>query len=321
METRAEEFRTAAEEKLRVELEKGLITEEDLEAEAELKRAEEEAELEGQDTRIDRRQAWMDALSSAKGQMPGTASGATPALGQPRGGLGSLARPGGLGSPSTPSDEDAPRTLAAPVRAPVQSTGGLGAAPAATPPSGGLAALKPVRQPIKSSVPQTETPSPEPEPMSEEEFDTEPEPSVEEKPSLTQTILDAISETDDDSPPAETPSDESETPDFAEVAKPSRGPPGGGRLIREGAPEKPAQGPPTRGPPGIESETPSEEDEEADLPTLTPVLRPVLQPATRTVLTPIDEEDESEEDEVTVLKPIGRAVLKPVASPTTDEEE
>ena len=155
----------------------------------------------------------------------------------------------------------------------------------------------------------------------EEEFDTEPEPSVEEKPSLTQTILDAISETDDDSPPAEPPSDESETPDFAEVAKPSRGPPGGGRLIREGAPEKPAQGPPTRGPPGIESETPSEEDEEADLPTLTPVLRPVLQPATRTVLTPIDEEDESEEDEVTVLKPIGRAVLKPVASPSTDEEE
>ena len=63
LESRAEEFRTAAEEKLRVELEKGLITEEDLEAEAELKRAEEEAELEGQDGRMDRRQAWMDALA------------------------------------------------------------------------------------------------------------------------------------------------------------------------------------------------------------------------------------------------------------------
>ena len=51
------------------------------------------------------------------------------------------------------------------------------------------------------------------------------------------------------------------------------------------------------------------------------MLRPVLQPATRTVLTPIDEDESEEEDEVTVLKPIGRAVLKPVASPTTDEEE
>ena len=62
LESRAEEFRVAAEEKLRVELEKGLITEEDLEAEAELKRAEEEAELEGKDGRLDRRQAWICLL-------------------------------------------------------------------------------------------------------------------------------------------------------------------------------------------------------------------------------------------------------------------
>ena len=101
LKTRAEEFRVvAAEEKLRVELEKGLITEEDLEAEAELKRAEEAAELEGQDSRLDRRQAWMDALAGAKGQMPTTAAGAAPALGRPSGGLGGLARPGGLGSRS-----------------------------------------------------------------------------------------------------------------------------------------------------------------------------------------------------------------------------
>ena len=324
LESRAEEFRTAAEEKLRVELEKGLITEEDLEAEAELKLAEEEAELEGQDGRMDRRQAWMDALAGAKGQMPGTAAGATPTLGQPRGGLGSLARPGGLGSAPKAAGEDAPRTLAAPVRAPVQRTGGLGAAPstAGTATTGGLGSLQPVRQPIKPSIPEPESPS-ESEPMSEEEFDTEPEPPVEEKPSLTQTILDAISE-DDLIPEVETPSTESETPDFAATPT-SRGPPGGGKLVREGAPDKPAKGPPTRGPPELDSETPSEgeEEEEEDLPTLAPVLRPVLQPTPRKVLAPVDagDSEESDEDKVTILKPVTRAVLKPVSSTSSEEEE
>ena len=190
LESRAEEFRVAAEEKLRVELEKGLITEEDLEAEAELKRAEEEAELEGKDGRLDRRQAWMNALAGAKGQMPGTAAGAAPALGQPRGGLGSLARPGGLGSAPKPTDEDSPRTLAAPVRAPVQQTGALGSGTlgsAPKPAGGGLGSLQPVRQPIKVTTPEPQI-VPEPEQMTEEEFDSEPEPQEEEKPSLTQTI-------------------------------------------------------------------------------------------------------------------------------------
>ena len=325
LESRAEEFRTAAEEKLRVELEKGLITEEDLEAEAELSRAEEEAELEGQGGRIDRRQAWMDALAGAKGQIPGTAAGATPTLGQPRGGLGSLARPGGLGSAPKSVDDESPRTLAAPVRAPVQRAGGLGGAPpaGAEVATGGLSALKPVRQPIKSPIPEAESPS---EPMTEDEFDTEPESPVEEKPSLTQTILDAISE-DDSVPEVELPSSESETPDFSEVTPSSRGPPGGGRLIREGAPDQPAKGPPTRGPPELDSEAPSEEEEDdeegEELPTLAPVLRPVLQPTSRTVLTPVDvgSADEPEDDEITILKPVTRSVLKPITPPSSDEEE
>ena len=267
LETRAEEFRTAAEEKLRVELEKGLITEDDLEAEAELKRAEEVAELEGKDGRLDRRQAWMDALAGAKGQMPSTAAGAAPALGQPSGGLGGLARPGGLGGPKL-GDSEQPKTLAAPVRSPIQRTGGLGAPssslgkPAPTASGGGLAALKPVRQPIQAPKPL----SPTPEPMSEEEFDTEPEPVIEEQPSVTKTILSAISEEEETEPVAEIPSEE--TPDFADVMKSSRGPPGGGRLIRDGAPSKPVSGPPTKGPPTLEHELPSEEDEsDAKLPT------------------------------------------------------
>ena len=257
--------------------------------------------------------------------MPGTAAGTAPTLGQPRGGLGSLARPGGLGSAPKSADDDTPRTLAAPVRAPVQRTGGLGAAaPAADdkPSTGGLGSLKPVRQPITSSIPEA-TPS-ESEPMSEEEFDTDPEPIVEEKPSLTQTILDAISE--DDSPPAVAPpASASAPPDFAAPPS-SRGPPGGGRLIREGAPEKPAKGPPTRGPPELDSETPSEEEEEEEegvLPTLAPVLRPVLQPTPRKVLTPVDAGDSegSEGDETTILKPVTRTVLKPATTPPSEEEE
>ncbi len=317
LESRAEEFRVAAEEKLRVELEKGLITEEDLEAEAELKRAEEEAELEGKDGRLDRRQAWMDALAGAKGQMPGTAAGATPSLGQPSGGLGSLARPGGLGSVAKTADADEPRTLAAPVRSPVQRTGSLGGLggstlDAAPPSSGGLGSLKPVRQPIQP-IPTEPEPAAEPEQMSEEEFDAEPEPVVEEEKSLTQTILSAISEEEEEKP---IPIDE--TPDFADIVKPSRGPPGGGRLVRDGAPAKPASGPPTRGPPAIESETPSEEK---DIPTLTPVLRPVLQPASRKVLTPVEDDEESEQAEMSVLKPVTRAVLKPIESSTSEEEE
>jgi hypothetical protein len=254
--------------------------------------------------------------------MPGTAAGVAPALGQVRGGLGSLARPGGLGSAPKPDGDEPSRTLAAPVRAPVQSPGGLGGAPpaAGAVTTGGLGSLKPVRQPIQSPIPEAETPS-ESESMTEEEFDKDPEPLVEEKPSLTQTILNAIS--DDEStlevdPPS---SEEPETPDFAEITSSSRGPPGGGRFVREGAPDKPAKGPPTRGPPELDSETPSEEEEE-DIPTLAPVLRPVLQPTPRTVLTPVDvnQAEEPEEDKVTILKPVARAVLKPAPSASSEEE-
>jgi hypothetical protein len=154
--------------------------------------------------------------------------------------------------------------------------------------------------------------------MSEEEFDSKPEEPVEEKTSLTQTILNAISDeeeiTVESTPPSE------ETPDFSEIVKSSRGPPGGGRLIREGAPEKPASGPPTRGPPGLEEKTPSEE--EKDVPTLAPILRPVLQPVARKVLTPVDDDtEESTSDEVTILKPVSRAVLKPISEASLDEEE
>ena len=272
---------------------------------------------------MDRRQAWMEALAGAKGQMPGTAAGAAPALGQVRGGLGSLARPGGLGSAPKPSGDEPSPTLAAPVRAPVQSPGGLGGAPSAAGAvtTGGLGSLKPVRQPIQSPIPEAETPS-ESESMTEEEFDKDPEPLVEEKPSLTQTILNAISD-DESTLDVAPPSSESETPDFAEATTLSRGPPGGGRFVREGAPDKPAKGPPTRGPPELDSEAPSEEEEDdeewEELPTLAPVLRPVLQPTSRKVLTPMDVDgsEEPEDDEVTILKPVTRAVLKPIV----DEEE
>ena len=145
--------------------------------------------------------------------------------------------------------------------------------------------------------------------MSEEEFDTEPEPVVEEKPSLTRTILSEIAEEVEVEVPVETPSEEA--PDFADLVKPSRGPPGGGRLIREGAPAKPASGPPSKGPPNLESEVPSDEEEDAKLPTLSPILKPIRKPLSI----------EPNIGENAVLKPVGRAVLKPISKPTLDEEE
>ena len=146
--------------------------------------------------------------------------------------------------------------------------------------------------------------------MSEEEFDTEPEPVIEEQPSVTKTILSAISLEEEAEPIAETPSEE--TPDFADVMKSSRGPPGGGRLIREGAPSKPVSGPPTKGPPTLEHELPSEEDEsDAKLPTLVPILKPIRKPIAI----------ETKTDGPAVLKPVNRAILKPISESTSEEEE
>ena len=105
------------------------------------------------------------------------------------------------------------------------------------------------------------------------------------------------------------------------MVKQSRGPPGGGRLIREGAPAKPAGGPPSRGPPVLEAETPTEQEDDSE--TLAPVQRPVLQPVARRVLNPVGttETKETTDDEPAVLKPVGRAILKPISESDSEEEE
>ena len=177
--------------------------------------------------------------------------------------------------------------------------------------------MQPVRQPIKAPTLEPEATS-DIEQMSEEEFDLEPEATVEQSPSLTRTILNAISEEVESELEDSTPVSD-ETPDFSEIVKTSRGPPGGGRLIRDATPAKPASGPPTRGPPGLAKT----QVEEAKKDTLTPIQRPVLQPAVRSVLTPVRApvNQESPDDERTVLKPVTRAVLKPISTPISDEEE
>ena len=146
----------------------------------------------------------------------------------------------------------------------------------------------------------------------------EPEATVEQSPSLTRTILNAISEEVESEAEDSTPVSD-KTPDFSEIVKTSRGPPGGGRLIRDAAPAKPASGPPTRGPPSL-AKTQIEETKQD---TLTPIQRPVLQPVVRSVLTPVRSsvDQESTDDKRTVLKPITRAVLKPISTPILDEEE
>ena len=123
-------------------------------------------------------------------------------------------------------------------------------------------------------------------------------------------LLSAISEEEETEPVAEIPSEE--TPDFADVMKSSRGPPGGGRLIRDGAPPKPVSGPPTKGPPPLEHALPSEEDEsDAKLPTLVPILKPIRKPIAI----------EPKTDETAVLKPVTRAILKPISESISEEEE
>ena len=83
-------------------------------------------------------------------------------------------------------------------------------------------------------------------------------------------------------------------------------------MVRDGAPPKPATGPPTKGPPVLEDELPSEEEEvETKLPTLAPILKPVRKPISI----------QPKVAEPTVLKPVGRAVLKPISQASVDEEE
>ena len=346
LEQRSEEFKQVAEEKIRGQLERNLVSEEDLEDEIRLKQMEDEVDnLESQDDVLARRERWMGALKGAQGQMP---EAATDKLGGLRGG-GRLGQPGaarlGLGSQAAVAP-DSPKLAGsrlAPARAPIgqkaepapisQPTTTI---PRAKADSGLADRLTPVRPPVKVDS--------EPEkPRSLSDIAQEEIVSQGEEPD--QKVLDdqlspltEIAEKDD--------WDDEETDDVEIVTdtsqmleKVSRGPPGGGALVRT-PPQDDAPTPPTskRGPPGggrlVRDEAPildisrrpSEDDSESkQIEILTPVRRPVLQPKSaetatlRPVKTSVKILSPSTASEVAKLTPV-KPTLTPVEAADQEEE-
>jgi len=146
LEARAEEFREVAEEKLHASLEQDLISDSDLEEETRLHKMEEQVQLEEADAKLQKREAWMGALQTAKGTLPAGAA-ARPALGGAGLGLPKQV----LGHGGTPGTA---QSMAAGMQPPKIGQG-LGAAAAppeatqATPePLGALSGLQPIQRPV-----------------------------------------------------------------------------------------------------------------------------------------------------------------------------
>lgn len=296
LEQRSEEFKQVAEEKIRTQLERNLVSDDDLEDQVRVKQLEDEAEnLESQDTVLNRRQRWMGALEGAQGQMPETAV-------RP-GGLISGGRLGQPKSSALDSDGTSPTPAAgllgsggrlAPSRAPIgQASTATTPVPATTiprPTAGSTLAerLAPVRAPIRVEGEQVKPARS----LSDIAADVGPDSEIK-KPidddwddddelEMTSAIsgLVTLKETET----------ENETESISEEPTPvNRGPPGGGKLIREDADEGQSAGETSvRGPPGggklvRERITPSQISrisDSTDLPVeiLKPVIRPVLQP-------------------------------------------
>jgi hypothetical protein len=343
LEQRSEEFKQVAEDKIRTQLQRSLVSDEDMEEEIRLKQMEEESEdLEKTDGVLARRERWMGALKGASGQVAPSAAGS----------LGGLTAGPKLGQPSAPDAQPslgAPGGLAAggrlaPTRAPIG--GRLDApAPAAAP------AVSPLKSPIQQ---QPGTLSPVRPPIR----------APEEKESAARRLADAIDMPGDpkedestvrklsdaaDSFPetsagsadsmfggAEPPSDgfgiSRPRPEGVEELPQRRGPPGGGRLVREG----PGESAVTRGPPGggrlvrdgsgpEVGGPPQREDlfEVTDI--LQPVKRPVLQPKPEgpATLRPVGEQRKvlipTFDEETAVLKP-ATATLTPIRTESDEEE-
>jgi hypothetical protein len=294
-----------AEEKIRTQLERNLVSDEDLEDEVRLKQLEDEAEnLEKQDTVLDRRQRWMGALEGAQGQMPETAVRPGGLVGGGRLGQPKSTSPGLGGQAPTPAAglSGAGGKLA-PSRSPIgQASAPITPSPTTTiprPTAGSTLAerLAPVRAPIRVEG-EPAKPARSLSDIAEEVGSPAP-PSEIKKPEEPSGMFSIGTPTDDDW-------DEDEELDIStaisglttlkevevvtEEATPvSRAPPGGGRLVREDVDEEQSAEPTTaRGPPGggklvRERIAPSERSrirDSGDVPAdiLKPVRRPVLQP-------------------------------------------
>jgi hypothetical protein len=346
LEQRSEEFKQVAEEKIRGQLERNLVSDEDLEDEIRLKQMEDEVEnLESQDDVLARRERWMGALKGAQGQMPETAPGK---LGGLRGGgrLGQLeSSPLGLGSQTAaPLDSLKPAgDRLAPARAPIgqraepkpisQPTTII---PRPTADSGLVDRLIPVRPPVKIDS-EPEKPARSLSDIAQEEIVSQGEELGQKALADSPSPLAEIAEKDD--------WDDEETDDVETVAdtseileKISRGPPGGGTLVRT-PPQDDSPAPPTskRGPPRggrlvrdeaviLDLSRPSTEaGESKQIEVLKPVRRPVLQPkeaetaTLRPVKTSVKILTPSTTSEVAKLTPV-KPTLTPVEAAVQEEE-
>lgn len=343
LEQRSEEFKVVAEDKIRTQLQRSLVSDEDIEEEVRLKQMEDEAEdLEKTDGVLARRERWMGALKGASGQVAPSAAGV---LG---GGLGG----GLLGQPtSTPLGERPSPGLGgaaggrlAPARAPI---GGKPDAPALSDsplkPAPHSGALTPVRLPIRAPEEKEAAARRLGDSV---DVETEPEPQAD---SRVRKLSDAA-----DLFPATSPSTDDTTSfgiggaatqptaDGFEISRPRpegveeipqrRGPPGGGRLVRDSAEE----GAQSRSPPGggrlvrdgprPEVGGPPQRDslfEPSEI--LQPIKRPVLQPKPQApaTLRPVSEQRKvmipTFDEEKATLRP-ATATLTPVKTESDEEE-
>ena len=316
LETRAEEFRQAAESKIRTQLETGLVSDEDIEQQERIKQVEEEVEeLERGDSVLSRRERWMGALGGARAQMPKTAAGAEgPArLGQPAAGR--------LGQTSDSDGSETPALSGgslAPVRSPIGQR-----QPLSTPadvPQTRMGSLAPVRAPIESQASSTAKPlktalPPElipetklPESAAEPDVEMQPTPESTAEESTTTTLRALAGDFEEESQQVSPKPEqtgfgiEREVEPQSDVELAARGPPGGGRLVRDG-PRPEVGGPPVTGPPVDES------DSEGTAAIIQPVRRPILKPR-------VDDDDGDDSVEA-VLRPTTRRVLEPSSEQTT----
>jgi hypothetical protein len=315
LEIRAEEFRQTAEAKIRTQLEVGLVSDEDIEEQERLKQVEEEVdELEQGDSVLSRRERWMGALGGARAQMPRTAAGAEgpTKLGQP-----AAARLGQAPEPGAPAIPALSGGSLAPVRAPI----GQRPAPTASDGPARMGALAPVRapiepqtpaaQPLKTALPAESAPVPEsPESVAEPDVEIEPapEPVAEPAESTTTTLRALAGDFEESQQVAPKPERTGfgiarEVDPRSDVELTARGPPGGGRLVRDG-PRPVVGGPPVAGPPVDEPE---------------PELKPsaIIQPVRRPILKPRVDDDEEDEFTEAVLRPTTRRVLQPTPAKAT----
>ncbi|MEC9173829.1 MAG: hypothetical protein VX804_02030, partial [Candidatus Thermoplasmatota archaeon] len=318
LEARSDEFKQLAEDRLRKDIEKDLISDEDLEREALVAQLESKEEASEQDALLAKREAWMGALGTARSQTPAGAAGTlglgsqNQALGSQSATLGAAAMTGlNVPGQSMPLGGG----LAAPVRSPIGQSRpmtALGAAAAqkdgisttlGARPLGQSAPLAPARAPIGGTAaplgaPQADTPGflgsksvVKPIQPNDSELESREE-SDEEQQEDTEIVFEESASV----PPGGGKMIRSGGPSVK--SPPVKGPPGGGRMVRKPVASPQVKGPPVRKTIQPEPESVEPEMDENNLAKLVPA-------SDRRLLTPTSTEETASIKPVRTLQPVG----------------